>query len=234
MHTNATLASAAKPLTITIVARAGQNGPILASTTVTATSGQTSVQLTSREVATVASGTATVGQQDGSQQTVNDTHSQVAPTDTFGPFSGAASAAGTASNSLGDRASFRGAATVDESITNTPGTPLSLRSDGACNDSIQITQVTFPNEVSASIQSGADVLLRFKVVGAPLHYDMSSTSSGTEQRALLQDLSDFSTIAVGDGNATGTLDPGSYAVSDAALCASDESQGYALDFELTR
>jgi hypothetical protein len=236
LHANATLTSAASPLRIKIVARAGQGGPILDTATVTATSGQTSVQLISREAATVASGTATVDLPGGGQKTVNDAHSQVAPTDTFDPFSGSSSAAGTAANGVGDVASFQGAATEDQTITTSTATPLSVQSDGACNNSIMITKVTFPSEVSASIESGGDIILRFKIVGTPLHYAMSSTSSGTPfvpQRANLEDLSDFSRIAAGDGNFTGTLDPGSYVLADDAICGGDESQSYSITFTLT-
>jgi hypothetical protein len=226
--TTAKLIPPATTVTVTVTARAGANGPVLATKQFKAsTNAGPHVELLSRRAGAVASGTATVGQDDGSQQTVNDTHTQVAPQDTIAPFSGSASASGRASDPEGDFAAFTGSADVDLAFSTSSGTSLNVQSGGSCDDQTDFNKVVFPREVSTSMESGGSIELEFSVAGGPLHYDLSSNSDGVDVR----DETTAHNIAV--GTATGTLDPGKYVLQGFALCGSDEKVDYTLSFQLT-
>jgi hypothetical protein len=73
--------------------------------------------------------------------------------------------------------------------------------------------------------------VRFKVVGGPLQFSLNASSSGN--RTELRNMTTFERIP----GTSGTLDPGSYEVSDAALCASagdaTEGHNFSMIFTLT-
>jgi hypothetical protein len=233
--TSARIVSPSTSVTVDITARAGAGGPILATKRVTAfTNAGPHVELISRSASGSGSGTATVGQLDGTQKTVDDAHVQSAPPGTLTSFSGSGSAGGSASNTFGDNASFSAGGSVDLAIQTSTGTPLSVISGGSCSAETSITKVTDRNEVSASASGGGSFLLSFKVVGGSLHYDLSGSS--TENRTQIRELSTFTVVVTGSG--TGTLAPGTYDVSSAALCSAGgggahDSQSYSMSLRLT-
>jgi hypothetical protein len=232
--THAHLLAPATTLTVDITARAGVNGPVLGTRRVQATSSTAPhVELVQRRGGAGAQGIATA-RTDTGQDVSSDANGSGPPPDDFSPFSATAGAGGSAAGAgafKGDEASFSASGSMSSHIDTTDAATVDIGGSGNCTAETTAKAQFSPEDVTATAQSGGGMLVRFKVVGGPLHYTIDGTNVQLQNN---NPKPNEPPIAVGENvSQSGTLDPGDYGVSGSANCVATRTGSSSDSFSLS-
>jgi hypothetical protein len=235
---------AAGDFEVTVVARAGANGPELDRLTVRAPRGGTGSVVVDQAVSEVVVSAEACAGRDG-EGCVIHFDSDRDFLDGLGAFGEGVGASVTREGTPGFYEGNSASSSADATLTsdvNTTGAPLEVVATGSAGGAAQRTLGATPS-AHAAYSSQASVFLRFRVIGESLPYSIegsgeaiATADAGTGNFVLYSVAPSFQFIKQvqsGSFDGTGTLAPGTYELGTGATCAADEPATCDASFSVT-